>query len=157
MNWEALAASAELLGSVAVLTTLIYLSVQTRHARMANEASNQWQRANASRELAMLWATSPESVELLAEFGQLDEETLHDVRTNPRYFRYVKINQAHLETLQAIYITAGTEEERALAVERLKGSMSLPGFRQSWKHIPHSVFRTDFVEIVESFMEQTDA
>lgn len=33
MNWEAIAAVGQLLGSIAVLATLVYLAIQTRHAR----------------------------------------------------------------------------------------------------------------------------
>jgi len=156
MNWEAIAAIAELMGSLAVLVTLIYLGVQTRHARIANEASNQWQKANASRELAMMWAAHPDSVELLAEFGQLDLDQELSPATNPRYFRYIKINQAILETLQTIYFTASTPEDKILAVQRISDTMALPGFRRSWKHMPKHLFRSKYISIVEDFIDGRD-
>ena len=132
-------------------------SAETRHARAANEASNQWQKANASRELAMMWASHPESVELLAEFGRLDEDQELSVVTNPRYFRYVKINQAILETLQALYITASTPEDMNLAVERVNDTMAFPGFRKSWKHMPRHLFRAEYISVVEAALSDGDA
>jgi hypothetical protein len=39
MNWDAVAAIAELLGAISVVSTLVYLSIQTRQARSVSERS----------------------------------------------------------------------------------------------------------------------
>jgi hypothetical protein len=116
MSIQELGSLGELLGSIVVLVTLVYLAIQTRHARTANEANIQWQRANASRDLAVMWATSPEAVELLAEFGQPDSKIPDNTEFNDRYFRYAKINQSILEMLQANLLTALTKEDREIRV-----------------------------------------
>ena len=149
----------EFLGSIAVLITLVYLAIQTRHARAAHEASLQWQRANASRELATMWATSPEAVELLAEFGQPDSQIPDEAEFNSRFFRYVKINQSFLEMLQANLITSLTQKDREIAVARIRHTMSIAGFRSTWPRLKSfEVFRPDFIALVESILEdRTDA
>ena len=149
----------EFLGSIAVLITLVYLAIQTRHARAAHEASIQWQRANASRELATIWATSPEAVELLAEFGQPDSQIPDGAEFNSRFFRYVKINQSILEMLQANLITSLTQEDREIALARIRQTMSIAGFRATWPRCKSfEVFRPDFIALVESILEdRTDA
>jgi len=141
----------EFLGSIAVLITLVYLAIQTRHARVANEANVQWQRANASRELATMWATSPQAVELLAEFGQPDSKIPDSLEFNARLFRYIKINQSILETLQANLITSLTEDDRQLAIARVRQTMNMPGFRATWPRLKSlQVFQPHFVALVES-------
>lgn len=144
----------EFLGSIAVLATLIYLAIQTRHARAANEANVRWQRANASRELATMWATSPHAVELLAEFGQPDSEIPDTAEFDPRLFRYIKINQSILETLQASLITSLTRDDRELAIARIRQTMNMPGFRATWPRLKSfHVFGADFIALVESTLE----
>ena len=148
MNWEAFSAIAEMVGSLAVLATLVYLAIQTKHARTANEANIQWQKANAQRELSMMWATSPDTVNLLFEFGL--EEDQFPAELTERSFRYIKINQAILEMLQAAYISAITDEDRALTESRILATVSRPGFVATWPRIKAlQVFREDFVKVVE--------
>jgi hypothetical protein len=150
MSIQELGSLGELLGSIVVLVTLVYLAIQTRHARTANEANIQWQRANASRDLAVMWATSPEAVELLAEFGQPDSKIPDNTEFNDRYFRYVKINQSILEMLQANLLTALTKEDRELTVARIRQTMNMPGFRATWPRLKSmQVFYPEFLNIVE--------
>jgi hypothetical protein len=147
----------EFLGSIAVLITLVYLAIQTRHARTANEANIQWQRANASRDLATMWATSPQAVELLAEFGQPESEIPDSTEFNPRLFRYIKINQSILEMLQANLITSLTKEDRELAVARISQTVEMPGFRATWPRLKSfQVFQPDFITLVERVLESSN-
>lgn len=149
----------EFLGSIAVLITLVYLAIQTRHARAANEANIQWQRANASRELATMWATSPQAVELLAEFGQPDSEIpTSTAEFNPLLFRYIKINQSILEMLQANLITSLNRDDRELAIARITQTMNLPGFRATWPRLKSfNVFQADFIALCEGVLERRES
>jgi hypothetical protein len=61
MNWEVVGAIAQVLGSVAVFITLVYLSIQTRHARDATQRSISQARAEAIRQ-AYAWASEPRMV-----------------------------------------------------------------------------------------------
>ena len=53
MNWEALGAVGEILGSIAVLFTLVYLSFQVKHARSEFRNSIAQQRFDTHRSLTM--------------------------------------------------------------------------------------------------------
>ena len=52
MNWDATSAIAELLGSLAVIVTLIYLAVQLRQQNSATKAQIEQQRADSVTQLA---------------------------------------------------------------------------------------------------------
>jgi len=53
MNWDAIGAIGQMLGSVAVLVTLAYLAVQVRHARREVQRSVGQGRSEGVRELAL--------------------------------------------------------------------------------------------------------
>jgi hypothetical protein len=58
MNWEQVAAVGQVLGSVAVLVTLVYLSIQTRHAQEAITRVISQSRMDALRE-QLRWGAEP--------------------------------------------------------------------------------------------------
>lgn len=60
MNWDAIGAVGEVLGSIAVLATLAYLAVQVRHAREQMARSARDARSDALRQLSTLMVTTPE-------------------------------------------------------------------------------------------------
>ena len=51
MNWDAIGAIGQMLGSVAVLVTLAYLAIQTRHARSESERAVSQSRYEAFRDV----------------------------------------------------------------------------------------------------------
>lgn len=54
MNWDAIGALGEVLGSIAVFVTLGYLAVQLRHARSETRRSISQGRMEANREIIKL-------------------------------------------------------------------------------------------------------
>ena len=58
MNWEEVGAIGQVLGSLAVFITLVYLASQVRHARQETRRSISQGRAASSRELAIHRASS---------------------------------------------------------------------------------------------------
>ena len=81
MNWEALGAAAELLGSIAVLATLIYLAIQVRHSRDLLEENRRValsqvyaDRAKSRIEDFRMEVTTPEIVKMRAERHGIDED-----------------------------------------------------------------------------------
>ena len=60
MNWEEIGAIGQLLGTIAVLVTLVYLSIQVRHAREQAMRSAERARCDAAREYFLALATQPE-------------------------------------------------------------------------------------------------
>lgn len=76
MNWDAIGAIAELLGSVVVLVTLGYLAVQVRHSRHLLEENRKialsqvyQSRSDTRREFAILVSDSTHLAELLGRIG----------------------------------------------------------------------------------------
>jgi len=74
MNWEAISAIAEVAGVLAVVVTLGYLAVQTRHARQATELNTRALRSSARIEASRYWsdevlrlALSPDMALILAK------------------------------------------------------------------------------------------
>ena len=60
MNWEAIGAVAEIMGSLAVIATLFYLALQVRHARDQIRTSVRESRNASLRELQLAVVQTPE-------------------------------------------------------------------------------------------------
>ena len=58
MNWDAIAAVGQVLGSLAVFITLVYLLIQARHARDATQRAISQSRYEALRH-SYEWASEP--------------------------------------------------------------------------------------------------
>ena len=158
MSIQDLGAIGEFLSSIVVLITLIYLAIQTKHTRQATQANLQWTRANAYRDLQIMWATNPEAADLIAEFGTREEDYPTSDDFDPRRFRYVAMNRSILEILQAFLLSAQTEQDRELAIQRINFQMQIPGFRASWRHIRAAgIFYPEFIEIVEAAFANNDS
>ena len=87
MNWDAVGAIAESLGAVAVLATLVYLSVQVRHARAEQRNATLESRTDALREMHLSVATSPS---LAAAFVKAEEGL--DGYLEPYYAKRSKVS-----------------------------------------------------------------
>jgi hypothetical protein len=59
MNWDAIGALGQVFGSIAVFITLVYLSIQTNHARKEAHRTVLQNRADALRELQLHGASHP--------------------------------------------------------------------------------------------------
>ena len=66
MNWEAIGAVGETLGSIAVLLTLVYLSFQVKHARSEFRHSIAQQRFDTHRSLTMAAVTSDDLARIMS-------------------------------------------------------------------------------------------
>jgi hypothetical protein len=65
MNWDEVGAIGQVLGSIAVFVTLVYLSIQTNHARREAQRALLQSRSEAIRELQLHAAANPD---LIAKF-----------------------------------------------------------------------------------------
>ena len=70
MNWEAIGAIGELVSSLAVLVTLIYLTLQVKHARTESRAALLQHRSDATRQL---WLSDVVNPHVLSAFVQANE------------------------------------------------------------------------------------
>ena len=152
-----LGAIGEFISSIVVLFTLIYLAIQTNLTRKSTQANLQWTRANASRELSMMWATNPEAVKLIEEFGTTTDALQWSEEFNSRKFQYISMNRAIMDLHQAFYMSAQTEQDRKLAIDRISFQMEIPGFISSWPIMKRSgLFYPEFIAVVEDALEKGD-
>jgi hypothetical protein len=67
MNWEAIGAIAELIGGVAVLITLIYLSIQIKQNSRIQRQHNVTEQTNRCIDAGRLLASDPEFADIFAK------------------------------------------------------------------------------------------
>jgi hypothetical protein len=155
LSIQDLGAIGEFVSSIVVLFTLIYLAIQTNLTRKATQANLQWTRANASRELSLMWANNPDTVKLIEEFGRSEFALKPSDEFNPRAFQYISMNRAIMDLHQAFYMTAQTDQDLKLVMDRIKFQMTIPGFVSSWPVMKHSgMFYPEFIVIVERALEE---
>jgi len=70
VNWEAIGAVGELVGSLAVLVTIIYLAVQVKHARRQMQIASQRQRYETFRNLTLEISRNPELRRIYAKLRE---------------------------------------------------------------------------------------
>ena len=97
MNWDAIAAIGQMLGSVAVLVTLGYLAVQVRHARSEVRRSISQGRADAARELTMYRASNERLSRVMAKANDA-------LRMEPNVFVQSLIEQTALTRDEAFSV-----------------------------------------------------
>lgn len=73
MNWDMLSAIGQILGSVAIVITLIYLSIQTRQSAGATLATTRQETFNADQRLLFSFVNDPE-LELIRYKPDLTDE-----------------------------------------------------------------------------------
>jgi hypothetical protein len=66
MNWDAIAVVGQVLGSIAVFVTLVYLSMQTRQAKEATQRAISQGRSEAYRH-QLAWATEPRMAAIMVK------------------------------------------------------------------------------------------
>jgi len=107
MNWDAIGAIAELLGSIVVLATLGYLAVQVRHSRNLLEENRKFAlsqvyqaRSDTRRQSAMHLSDSTYLAELLGRVGQgvegeldLDKLSEEDIVRLRAYYANIYFHQ----------------------------------------------------------------
>ena len=77
MNWEAIAAVAEILGVLAVVVSLLYLAVQIRHGASATQAASRYATAQLTTDVLVPIASDAELASILRR-GQIDPDSLND-------------------------------------------------------------------------------
>ena len=140
-----LGALGELLGSVAVLATLVYLALQTRQNTMAISAQLDAQRISSVLSINLTAATSSDLQEALAE-DRIGESTINQVRRNQLWFAEFFSHQWNLVQGRRGLLPTFNEAGSAIRVRSLFNDYrSLEGW---WATIKPG-FRPEFVEWVE--------
>lgn len=106
MNWEAIGAIAELLSSLAVFLTLIYLAVQVRHARQDVRRSVRQNRAEVSRERLRIRATDQRLNQLMVK---AQESFGDDVQSHPFIAALIEKAQFNPSDAWAVFMELNAE------------------------------------------------
>ena len=162
MNWDALGASAEAVGALAILITLIYLAVQVRQAKLAAADTNRLTRASGVREVMLTMMQNPklrESVwsaygtggaqylQALAEQtgGSVEDAAQIDLYT--QYYLWL-----HWGQFSTTMTPADERELRNIAA----ALYNVPAIRYAWENGPgtKAVMDADFAAFIDSVLEE---
>ena len=123
MNWEAFGAIAEAGGAIAVIVTLVYLSIQIRQSNKLIRSNLAEAHMNAANEISRILATEPDVANLFWDGLEQSREEL-TVQQRRQY-----------DALLYIYVNSGYQAFRQEDEESLKRSqwiLQFPGFRDWW-------------------------
>lgn len=123
MNWEAFGAIAEACGALAVIFTLVYLSIQIRQSNKLIRHNLAESHMNATNEISKVLATEPEVANIFWEGLQQSRDSL-TVEQRRQY-----------DALLFIFMNSGYQAFRQEDEEGLRRSqwiLPFPGFRDWW-------------------------
>jgi hypothetical protein len=146
LTFQDLGALGELLGSMAVLATLVYLSLQTRQNNAAISAQLDVARLDADQQLALAQATSDGLLEALngdrVEPVTIEQARLHHVWT----VRFYQIQWNLRQLRQGLGVPTGAEEWMASRLRHYFNDFrSVEGWWNTNKH----GFLPEFVDWVD--------
>jgi hypothetical protein len=149
----------EFLGAVAVLVTLVYLSIQVRHGKEATEANTKslnlqayqaWQAANLQINMAM---SNPAQSEIVTR-GGLDSSNLTSETWGSFGFMYLSLFQM-AQSADYLYRAGLLDQELWDAeMNRAAAFLRIAGVRQWWDAGGKTNLTRQFVELLESIQPQ---
>ncbi len=130
MNWEAVSAIAEVIGVVAILATLIYLSVQIRQSIQEARDATAWRITESIAELAKTIATDSDSAEIWCR-GVDEFDSLSRVERE----RFASMLGMWTNTLMALHRTKQTSSIPQEYWDQVRDTFAVymehPGFRKA--------------------------
>lgn len=148
MNWDAIGAIGEIIGALAVVVTLIYLSVQLKLNTASLKANSYqgWMSANIQINAAIC---QPELSKIIAA-GNLNPKDL----TTDTFVSYAMIHMSIMQMAQSIdYLYRSGNLDRELwhaEMNRAAGILAAPGVRQWWDEGGKTQLAPEFVERIEA-------
>ena len=158
MNWEAIGTIGEIIGSIAVVISLVYVSLQIRHANKQSEIDafrHTWENLN---QLCDVFGSSKETASIInrgrASLASLDDD---------EYLIFEHIHLRLLNTLESWYLQVtqtskpgGYQDSQLANLSGIAaGYLGFPGTRELWDRL-----RDYFVPIagvVDAALEHDDA
>ncbi len=150
MNIEAAANYADVIAGIAVIVSLIYVSVQIRKNTQVNQGIAIQQTYASTQEIYSWYANNSDASELLAKFNQGETLTL------PESVRIVSLLLGMVEQYEVYFIlnklNMMDEETFHSFFKKLATVLGTPSARQ-WFTDNRTYFRRDFVEFVNNFLD----
>ena len=165
MNWEAVGAIGEIVGSIAVIATLVYLATQVRYAKLAASDNSRQNRVQGILDQEHTYLNNPE---FRAAWDKAEGLESLEVAKNIASSLGVTVDEARLVSrgagnwawLHWAQFRAIKTEEDATELENLVREFysGLP-MRVIWEQHPliRSYFDTEFVEWVDTLLAQKKA
>ena len=149
MNWDAISAVAETAGTIAVLVTLVYLSIQMRIANKQREIESLRHNWDGLNSMCELLGESTEKASIVKR-GRESLENLTDEERLVFEFMHIRI----LNTIEVWYVqlmeTSPPGEYRDQQLENIAGvtvyMFNYPGALEIWRIVKHT-----FVPIQQLF------
>ena len=143
MNWDAIGASAELLGAAGVIVTVIYLAVQIRQNTNQIEIQTNSSRAESEREVLEAWNTvmadlaeSPEIADIIGR-GLSDYNSLAQAEKAIFFTRIGRVLNHHYTQIRALENGLGDEDLLQAIANVIVATLNSPGGRQFWDSCGH--------------------
>ena len=141
MNWDAIGAIAEVVGTIAILMTLVYLAVQMRSANKQRELESFRQNWDGINQCCEMLSQSPERASIVNR----GRESLSNLNDDDRLvFEHIHIRM--LNTIEAWYLTLlKTSPPGAYRDQQMDNISSVisywfdyPGARDIWHTVKHT-------------------
>lgn len=150
MNWDAVSAISEIVGAIAVVITLIYLSIQVRQSTKSIQSSTL--QANTSVWSSMFCNLADKDIAAAYAVGMSGTPDIRPIQ----YTQFFLICRAMFVAFENQYyqFRQGTLDEATyLGYERSISTqlMAMPGFRVWWAQ-SREVFSPEFIEHVDSMI-----
>ena len=153
MNWEAVAAVAEIVAAFAVVATLVYLSTQIRQAREQLQFQGRQARADAARDVLLAVSDGAHTARLFAELDDFawGDHGLSSKEDNARFAAWC---HAWMRTEEHNF-RALPESERATQDQLLMMWLSTSWGAGFWDQVK-AVYDHDFQVYVEEIRSKLD-
>ena len=141
MNWDAISAVAETVGTIVVVITLLYLSVQIRIANKQREVESLRHTCDGINRMCELLCESTEKASIVQR-GRESLDNLTDEERMVFEFMHIRI----LNTVESWYMqlmeTSPTGEYRDQQLENISGvityMLNYPGAQEIWGMVRHT-------------------
>lgn len=159
MNWDAIAAIAELTAAVGVIASLVYLATQIRHSRQqmvqntkAVESQVAWAHASAVREIYYSRAENPEFNEFVATFKSWNLSRVEQLREDdaPEFHRSRWVVGTEFGLWHARFFTQTDAEDRTILETHIKLNGNAPVYRAYLEFAAtNNFYRAEFTDFVQ--------
>ena len=156
LNWDAVGAIGEILGSGVVLISLIYIAIQVRDTKTATERTSRIERTNA---LSRTMLETPQLANIVAKINEVDGSNPFvtemcstyglTLAESELYLRYVSTNWRQLET---DFLTV---KDDAYIATPIRVQLNIPSSRRFFE-IQRRRFNHSFVDYVDKLTSDLD-
>ena len=148
MNWDIITGSAEVLGALAVLITLIYLAQQIRQNTEEVRSANYHSVTDSFNELNLTVAGDSELARVFRIGNENYEQLSEDEQTQYGFFMHAAFRIMDVINFQSQH---GTNDMTLWEFEKntIDSLLAGPGARKWWRERPYN-FSGDFVTYVET-------